>query len=403
MTDTTKTAAPKAAKKHPGSFEDRGVYQRLILYCEGKRHTFRCDTFDVKASAKFAREKLNELQQTADRRRQGVDTEMRCSGLLDQYIRDEIPLLSPGTQRCYHDSLGLIREYFVTELRDPTLERIMTTHIKGYLAWRTTQRRAGKHQTASATPISNRTLQKDRAVLHRLFDFADRLELREGNPVARVEQPKADPRSPVLLSDDQFEALLTACAPRPMLWLYTLVLGETGGRCLSEALHIKWLDVDLADGFLVIRSGSDGHRTKSGKSRYVPMTPRLVTAMKAHFAAHRFATYHGTPSEYVFHHTTDRRGCVAGSRVKTMRTAFDTAQKAAGIPDAFHRHDLRHRRVTTWLAAGASPVLVKEAVGHADLRTTMGYTHLSKEHLRGLVAPNPAIATIATSSSERHA
>jgi integrase len=32
-------------------------------------------------------------------------------------------------------------------------------------------------------------------------------------------------------------------------------------------------------------------------------------------------------------------------------------------------------------------VLVKEALGHADLRTTMGYTHLAKEHLRALVAP----------------
>lgn len=28
---------------------------------------------------------------------------------------------------------------------------------------------------------------------------------------------------------------------------------------------------------------------------------------------------------------------------------------------------------------------VKEAVGHADLRTTMAYTHLAREHLRSLV------------------
>jgi site-specific recombinase XerD len=41
--------------------------------------------------------------------------------------------------------------------------------------------------------------------------------------------------------------------------------------------------------------------------------------------------------------------------------------------------------VTTWLAAGQDVVLVKEAVGHADLRTTMGYTHLVRENLRSLV------------------
>ncbi len=40
---------------------------------------------------------------------------------------------------------------------------------------------------------------------------------------------------------------------------------------------------------------------------------------------------------------------------------------------------------SAWLAAGGNPVHVKEAPGHSDLRTTMGYTHLAKEHLRSLV------------------
>ncbi len=32
---------------------------------------------------------------------------------------------------------------------------------------------------------------------------------------------------------------------------------------------------------------------------------------------------------------------------------------------------------------------VKEALGHADLRTTMAYTHLARENLRGLVEQDP--------------
>jgi homospermidine synthase len=39
----------------------------------------------------------------------------------------------------------------------------------------------------------------------------------------------------------------------------------------------------------------------------------------------------------------------------------------------------------TWLADGADVAKVREAMGHADLRTTMGYTHLVREHLRSLV------------------
>ena len=58
------------------------------------------------------------------------------------------------------------------------------------------------------------------------------------------------------------------------------------------------------------------------------------------------------------------------------------------MPADLHQHDLRHRRATTWLAEGKNLVHVKEALGHADLRTTMGYTHLAREHLRSLVDDN---------------
>ena len=378
----------RAAKKHPGTFENRGEYQRLILYCGGIRHTFRLDTFDKKASEKFAREKLRELQKQLDRTKIGMAGVTKFSALLATFRRDELPTLAAGTQRSYKDSLGPVETFFTTELRDPSLDKIGTKEIKAFLAWRRNQRRVGKHQKASDEPVSNRTLQKDRAVLHRLFDYADRMELREGNPVSRVEQPKADPRTPVLLSDDQFESLLKECEGHPALWLYVLALGETGGRCVSEVLHLRFEDVDLAEGFIEIRSGEDGHRTKSGKSRFVPMTPRLLAAMKDHFARYRFASYEGKPSPWVFHHDLSRRWHVAGARVKSFRSSFDRAAKAAGIPDTFHRHDLRHRRVTTWLAAGRDVVHVKEAMGHSDLRTTMGYTHLSREHLRSLVAPD---------------
>lgn len=43
--------------------------------------------------------------------------------------------------------------------------------------------------------------------------------------------------------------------------------------------------------------------------------------------------------------------------------------------------------MTTWLADGADVAKVREAMGHADLRTTMGYTHLVRENLRSLVEP----------------
>jgi site-specific recombinase XerD len=38
---------------------------------------------------------------------------------------------------------------------------------------------------------------------------------------------------------------------------------------------------------------------------------------------------------------------------------------------------------------------VKEALGHSDLRTTMGYTHLAREHLRSLTRVHDVQSRIA--------
>jgi integrase len=64
--------------------------------------------------------------------------------------------------------------------------------------------------------------------------------------------------------------------------------GETGLRCESEALWLRWEDVDLDQKFLHVVSGRGGHRVKSGRSRFVPMTARLLAAFKEHFARFRF-------------------------------------------------------------------------------------------------------------------
>ena len=369
-------------KIYPGSIEKRGDSCRVRLCIGGKRHYYTIRTNDRRAAERFAREKYRELERRHDRRTAGLPGAISVSALIEQFEDQILPTLAPGTRRSYRDTLKPVKEYFVTKSRDPRVDNIHAAHIAGYLSWR---RMHGPHGEKLKRPISTRTLQKDRAVLHRIFAIADRLEYRDGNPVARIDPPKPDGRDPVILSDAQYERLLAECNGRPMLRLYVLTLGETGARCESEALHIRWEDVKLDDGFIWISSGREGHRTKSGKGRWVPMTSRLKKAMRAHFARYRFGSYDGKTSPWVFHHAGPRRRAEAGERIKSLRESFRSACRRAKLPTGFVQHDLRHRRVTTWLAQGKNPVHVKEAVGHASLATTMAYTHLAREHLRSLV------------------
>lgn len=378
-------------QRTPGNIERLKDCFRIRLSIAGERHYFTLPTTVRAEAVEFAKKKFAELTETARRRAlAGIEGRMRFSALLEAFEHDALPALAPGAADAYRDSLKTVRPYFVEELGDPLLEAIQPRHIEAYMTWRRSHRlrdhrRKGERSDAEPTTVSSRTVAKDRAVLHRIFAFADRLEYRDGNPVARTEAPAVDAFEPVILNGEQFDALVAACADRPMLRLYVLLLAEAGVRANSEALWVRFEDVDLEHNFLWIASGRDGHRTKSGRGRWVPMTVRLADAMRDHFAAYRLAAYHGERSPWVFHWERDFRGHKAGSRITSLYPAFIRAAARAKLPEALRQHDLRHRRVTKWLAEGRSPALVQEALGHADITTTLGYSHLAREHLAALV------------------
>lgn len=379
-------------KQYPGSVEPRGNGYRVTLYVNGQRHRFTLANVSEVEAQNYAKAQHDKLERRAARLAAGIAAVDHFSELLEDYETKRLPDLGRGTRISYTNTFAVLRAFFVDELGDPALDSIRRAHVQQFATWRPKyQRRKGKRP-------GPKTVARDLRVLRLLFNYAVELEFMDANPAARFKAPPADDREPVILSPDQFDRLLEAAGDRPMLRLWFLVLGETGARAFSEALRLRWDDVDLAGGFIKVVSGRDGHRTKSGRSRWCPMTPRLAAAMREHFATYRFATYKGRATPWVFHHTTTRylparngkrRGFRAGDRIRSFKRTAQAAIKRAKLPAGFRPHDLRHTRVTTWLAKGANVVHVKEAVGHSDIRTTMGYSHLAREHLRSLVEDRP--------------
>jgi len=277
-----------------------------------------------------------------------------------------------GARAAYEASLRLIEPYFVKR-GNPKLAAIRSAHVRQFLAHLRVHAKRVKVMRQS-------TINKHRAVFSAVLGYAVKLEILTTNPVTKIRADKAESHHVILPSDAEYELLIAACGYDPMLQTYTLLLGESGVRCDSEALWLAPSDLDFEEGLIHVGLH---HPTKAGRVRVVPMTKRLAEHLKRHVEKFQFAVYHGARSPWLFHRVVDSHGHKAGERVETMRKFFNRAARSVGLPKGFRQHDLRHYRGTKWAVLNAT--LAQHALGHADAKMVAHYTHVSGQHLKALV------------------
>ena len=113
---------------------------------------------------------------------------------------------------------------------------------------------------------------------------------------------------------------------------------------------------------------------KRNKERVVPLPATLLVALRRFWLTHRHR-------RLLF---PNRRG-TAPLCVKSLRHAFNQARDTLGIPKTIKAHSLRHGFATHLLENGVDIRIVQILLGHASLRSTEIYTHLTKpmcENLR---------------------
>lgn len=339
----------------------------------GERHseTWGADLTETEAHRK-ARERYDLLEVQAAR---GEGATVRLSRLLAVYRDQRLPALAESTQAAYEIAFRALETWY-GEDHDPRLTSIGRGDVKGFLSWR----RVHGPDGTKREPLSGWSLKRSLGALSTLFQDAVEREWILANPARRISVKTPEPE-PVILSEKEYEKLLEACEPRPMLRVFVLLAGEAGLR-RSEALDLRWSDLDLGGGFLDLVHGRDGRTTKGKRSRAVPMTTRLRSELRDHAARFRLD---GTGSAYVLHHVRPRGKACEGDPFTQFDRGLATVAEKSGLPAEWRYHDLRHRRCTLWLAAGFSPEKVRRAMGHADLSTTLQYSHLVRSDLEEMV------------------
>jgi len=168
-----------------------------------------------------------------------------------------------------------------------------------------------------------------------------------------------------------------------------LTLTLTGIR-LGEVLGLRWDDLDFEAGAIHVRRSmaEDGQSAtpKSGHSRRVDLSSQLTkTLRRLHMGRaermkrHRWATM----PPWVF---SGGSGEPLGPQ--HVRHVFRRAVKAAGLPEHFTPHCLRHTFASLLLQQGESPQWVQEQLGHASIQLTVDTygRWLPKRPIRGGVA-----------------
>ena len=178
---------------------------------------------------------------------------------------------------------------------------------------------------------------------------------------------------PEVLTESEQTALLAQPNPRyptgeRNFTMMQLML-DTGLR-ISEVTALKWRDIDLSTGKLMVRQG------KGGKDRTLWVAEADIDRLRSW--RERQATVCDTcdTCEHVF---TTLAGKALGHRY--IQQAVKRYAVKAGIAKNVHPHTLRHSFATDLYRETSKIRLVQKVLGHSDLSTTMIYTHIFDEEV----------------------
>ncbi len=258
---------------------------------------------------------------------------------------------------------------------------------------------AVERQVASST--QNQALN----AINFLYRYVLQDELPELNEFLRAKRPK---KIPVVFTRPEINRLLERMDGRALL-MASLCYGA--GLRLMECVRLRVKDLDFHYQQITVRDG------KGRKDRVTVLPTSQIPVLEAHLvyakqvfeadrarglppvflpdALHR--KYRGAGRQWAWQwvfpadrlSTDPRSGEHRRHHVspQSLQRAVKAALRETGIPKHGSVHTLRHSFATHLLERGSDIRTVQELLGHADVRTTMIYTHVLKRGGRGVLSP----------------
>jgi integron integrase len=223
-----------------------------------------------------------------------------------------------------------------------------------------------------------------------------------------VQRAKKPQHLPVVFTREEVKALLAQL--QGTLWLMAMLTYGCGLRLL-ECLRLRVKDADFQYRQVIVRNA------KGQKDRVTVLPGTLLEPLRTHlsrvrglheadlrdgfgrvYLPHALASKYPNADrewgwQYVF--PSSRRSIDPRSGIErrhhapedALQRAVKQAIRKAGIVKPGSVHTLRHSFATHLLESGYDIRTVQELLGHADVKTTMIYTHVLNRGGRGVVSP----------------
>jgi integrase len=260
---------------------------------------------------------------------------------------------------------SILRVHLIPAMGELLLSEVNARRIEAYKAQKLVEE------------LSPKTVNNHLTVLRKLLSVAQEWDIIEHVPP--VKWLRVPPQKFDFLSFQEAERLVKAADTQ---WRPAILVGLRCGLRLGEIMGLRWEDVDLVSGRLVVnRTVSRGRigSPKNGRTREVPLGLEVLRALKDH---------RHLKGELVFPADEGR----LLHRNETKHPVW-RACKRAGLR-LIGWHVLRHSFASHLVMRGAPIKAVQELLGHSTIEMTMRYAHLSPNVTREVVGLLDGLGTI---------
>ena len=176
----------------------------------------------------------------------------------------------------------------------------------------------------------------------------------------QIPYPKEEQDLPVVLSRRELFKLFSNCENIKHKLMLSMLYAS--GLRRNELLNLRIENIETNDGKFRIRI----NRSKGNKDRYTVLSEKLLPELRAYYQAFK-------PKDYLFNGRVKGNPMTAGG----LSHALKMANKRSGTK-RINLHILRHCFASHALEDGMNLRTLQDILGHASIKTTMIYLHVSE-------------------------